>query len=123
MPYININFDCNVFLDLAELTSFIGYCRYGFYDGNLIDSANAISAGQCYEKCKTFPNNECVAFTYSPGDPIECDVYRGGPYTYGNSSPGSTCYLMPQIGRFCLVLCSYKSILFHNNIAYYSFAV
>ena len=101
-----------VFLDLSGLTSFVGYCQYGSNLGNLIGIVSSNSAVECYHECQKIPKNECVAFSYSSADSIECDMYRDGPYIYGNGAFGSRCYLMQQIGIFRLARYSRKSFLF-----------
>ena len=69
---------------------------------SVIDAVAADSDIQCYEKCQAIPNDECVAFAYTPTDSQPCDLYRGGPYTTGSGASGSSCYLMP-IGIFHLI--------------------
>ena len=72
----------------------------------MVAAVTVEGAKQCYEKCQTMPINDCVAFAYSPADSRECDLYRGGPYTYGSGDFGSTCYIRPT-GKFHLNWCSY----------------
>ena len=67
----------------------------------MLDIVVVDSGTQCYENCQAMASDGCVAFAYSPADSEQCDLYRGGPYTYGTGDSGSTCYLM-QIGIFHL---------------------
>ena len=81
---------------MDKLLSFVGYCRTGINQLDVIEAVKAESAAQCHKKCLA-KVNECVAFAYTPTDnPRECDLYRGGPYTQGSHKAGSTCY--PLIG-------------------------
>ena len=90
-----------------QLTSFEGLCRYGNNNYDLIGGVSATSAAQCYEKCKANSNNECVAFAYSASllYSLSCNLYRGGPYKYGDDTTtvGNTCYVM-RIGIFHLAV-------------------
>ena len=77
------------------MVSFSGWCRYGSGESNYQrDLGLTSSISKCQEECQISVG--CVAFTY--GENTDCDLWQGGPYTYGNGRPGYTCYIM-QIGN------------------------
>ena len=78
------------------LVSFAGYCEYGSGESNHLSGIRNISSvSKCQEECRISVG--CVAFSY--GESMDCDLYRGGPYTYGDGTDRITCYIMP-IGKF-----------------------
>ena len=53
---------------------------------------------KCQQHC--IGNTGCVAFSYSSGSKT-CNLYEGGPYTYGNGKRGTKCYIMKgKLGYF-----------------------
>merc|ERR1712029_269419 len=73
---------------------FAGFCRYGSnqkeYKWVGLSKTNE---QECLRLCKTEPS--CVAFArgWNPKKP-GCNLYEGGPYTYGTGGESSTCYIM-----------------------------
>ena len=83
--------------------SFYGYCRDGDKQKKLIYDIRTKSPLGCQERCETTKN--CVAFSFNRNVRRNCDLYEGGPYTYGWKFYGEKdkdlikCYLMPQKGQ------------------------
>ena len=76
------------------MQAFDGYCRYGSDDKNWIKELDATNKHNCYEQCQT--TDGCTAFAYESNGPHkDCDLYRGGPYTYGSGRMNTICYNMP----------------------------
>ena len=86
-------------------TQFRGYCRYNFTTGKeswgrIKFGITARSADDCYHKCKSYGGEKkaqarCAAFSFETKDTENCDLYKEGPYTYGNDHSNTTCYNMP----------------------------
>ena len=78
-------------------TSFTGRCLYGSNEKDVIDDTgyDAKNISSCEEFC--LKHVDCVAFGYNKYSTIDnCDIYRGGPYTYGDGAWNHICYIMPQ---------------------------
>ena len=88
-----LNLTTIVFSAHLGLPSFAGFCRYGSDHRDWIKDLASTSGSKCLKQCQTTP--KCVAFAFTPsGIGRECDLYEGGPYTRGDGSVGSTCYIM-----------------------------
>ena len=99
-------------LGISQKTYFDGYCRYGDAKSHWIKVATAINLVSCYETCQK--TDDCVAFSYSIDSKDNCNLYKGGPYTYGSDHPISKCYIMP-LGNF-----SMSEVFINNNTVQYS---
>ena len=79
-------------LGLDNLENFGGWCRYGSDNSDWNDAITVIDVLECQQHC--IDNTECAAFAYTRWVTINCDLYQGGPYTYGNGKSDTTCYIM-----------------------------
>ena len=93
---------CSV-LDFPFSVSYSGYCRFESDKKDTIRELNTLNVRACYKECQS--TKDCVAFAFDDDDTgNNCDLYRGGPYTYGNGREYTTCYIMPA-GKFNRILC------------------
>ena len=87
---------------VSQLQFFHGHCQYGSDPTNYTDASND---HECYEQCKN--TDGCNAFAYEYGNKEyeygnygnNCNLYDGGPYTKGNGSANTKCYIM-DIGNW-----------------------
>ncbi len=88
-------------LALALPTSYFGgLCRYGSDYRDHFKTITSTNPHECQQNCIDITG--CVAFSYT-SDAIEnCNLYRGGPYTYGSGKPDTTCYIIQ--GKFSFTL-------------------
>ena len=50
---------------------------------------------KCYKKCQKTIG--CNAFSFEYNNVLEpCNMYTGGPYTYGNGRVNTKCYVLPK---------------------------
>lgn len=77
---------------LLGVTSFDGWCRYGSDAREFIGSVTSNEVSKCKEQCSS--TNGCTAFAYTIEASNNCNLYRNGPYTYGNGKEKTTCYIM-----------------------------
>ena len=77
---------------LGELASFGGWCRYGSDERNWIESVTVSTYIECEQVCRG--NTKCVAFSYKANVNNNCNLYEGGPYTYGDGRTGTACYIL-----------------------------
>ena len=99
--------------------SYNGFCRFGSGRKNWIFDLDTANAMECYEQCKL--RGDCVAFAYNlnfAGN--DCDLYRGGPYTYGNGRKDTTCYVMPEgiFDRFLNMHYNFKPVIIFRKCLY-----
>ena len=81
-------------LDIAPDVSFLGFCRFGSDEKNVIESIDAPDSVTCKQKC--LESNGCVAFALEPRTVNRnCNLYQGGPYTYGSGKSDTFCYPIP----------------------------
>ena len=79
-----------------NIVSFNGICQYGPKvngESQYLDEVSASSVSDCRSKCND--RDGCTAVTYTGNG--DCYLYKGGPYTFGDKSPGYTCYLKSGI--------------------------
>ena len=83
--------------------SFIGFCRWGDNKYDTITDVRTKTPLICQRECEKTEN--CTAFSYNTNVIRNCELYQGGPYTYGRNiydSKGTKndtsvkCHLMPQ---------------------------
>ena len=85
------------------LVSFGGWCRYGSDDRDQMTNSNVINAQECQQHC--VDKRECVAFSYESNNAESCQLYKGGPYTYGSGRMNTTCYIMQgKYDYFCYIV-------------------
>ena len=76
-------------------TVFNGYCRYGSDSKDTFKSIDSDDVEECKRQCVATPN--CVAYAYRENyGGKDCDLYRGGPYTYGNGRADIRCYILKR---------------------------
>ena len=87
-----------------DLPFFDGWCRYGS-DNREWTMGYAIKNDiLCYQKCQN--TTGCSAFSFEYSDVEEpCNIYAGGPYTYGNGRVNTKCHTIPK-GQY-RILCIY----------------
>lgn len=104
-------------------TNFTGYCRYGNPSESKwskIDfGITATSAEDCFEKCQNYgkesiENELCTAFSFEPKQSENCDLYRDGPYTYGDDNPKVACYVMSNGTLKHITIVIANSLGIHN---------
>jgi len=85
----------------GEASIVTGFCRYGDNQNEHL-SANAITVQtgnneskeeSCKQQCESYVNCTAYAFT---SESSYCDLYQGGPYTYGSGRAGTTCNILPD---------------------------
>ena len=73
---------------------FNGLCRYGSDKWERIKDVDTIGVDECKKNCLQLPS--CSAYSYTEnyvGN--DCDLYSGGPYTYGKTVyDHSKCYVL-----------------------------
>ena len=85
-----INTHCLLDGDVA--TVFNGYCRYGNDSKDFIKFIDTDDVQECKRQCVANPN--CTAYAYRENyGGNDCDLYKGGPYTYGNGRTDIICYV------------------------------
>jgi len=77
-------------------TVFDGLCRYGSNKMKFLKSFDTSSSNECEGRC--VDTRSCVAFAYvintdNPAN-IDCLLYSGGPYTYGNGRSNTKCTIL-----------------------------
>ena len=86
--------------------SFIGFCKYGSGESNEITDVRTKTTMKCQQECEKTAN--CTAFSFNTNVIRNCELYEGGPYTYGYNiydSKGTKndtsvkCYIMPSKGK------------------------
>ena len=111
-------FNFSAYVDAKLLPhSFIGFCKYGSGESNEITDVRTKTPLKCQEECEKTAN--CTAFSYNTNVIRNCELYEGGPYTYGYNiydSKGTKndttvkCYIMPSKGKY-----------YHSSIAISNF--
>ena len=79
---------------VAPTSYFGGFCRYGSDNSENMEMQGITvnNPQKCQQYC--MGNTGCVAFSYTNGTTKNCNLYKGGPYTYGNGKRDTTCYSM-----------------------------
>ena len=100
---VDSNFIGTTFLGINS-SYFVGYCRHGSNEYNLIKSEILFTEAQCRSACSDIDN--CVAFAFKTGKYLidyKCYYYSDGPYTYGSGEKNVKCYNM-RSGTKLLIL-------------------
>ena len=78
---------------------FGGWCVDGSDKKIAMKDFKGTNPQECHNHC--IDNKGCVAFAYQFTGTGKCELYEGGPYTKGDHSPGTKCYIMPgKVGIF-----------------------
>ena len=91
---VDSSFIGTTFLDINS-SYFVGYCRHGSNEYNLIKWEIHYTEAKCRSECSAIDN--CVAFAYKDGKHLigdNCYLYGNGPYTYGSGEKDVKCYNM-----------------------------
>ena len=87
-----------------DLPFFDGWCRYGSDNRDWMNGYAIKNDILCHQKCQN--TTGCSAFSFEYNDVEEpCNIYAGGPYTYGNGRVNTKCHTIPK-GQ-CHILCIY----------------
>ena len=73
---------------------FVGWCRYGSDERDWIHALTIDSSFECKQECIAV--SACTAFSYDEGGTNNCNLYRNGPYTYGDGRESTKCYVMAR---------------------------
>ena len=91
-------------------TQFSGHCRYNSGSGE--ETYGKIkfffttpSAENCYKQCKGYEEEsngeaKCVAFSFTNTKLSNCNLFKDGPYTFGDDVADTTCYIMGMFYYF-----------------------
>ena len=73
---------------------FNGYCRDRNGEKDIIENIQVEDKQGCQNRCKG--TKECVAYAFSRSNRYSknCDLYRNGPYIFGNGRIATTCNVM-----------------------------
>ena len=75
--------------------SYVGFCRCdrcGRTKKSVNSSYHTVNDSDCQQGCEA--TKDCTAFAIEPGNVKKnCNLYRGGPYTYGSGKEGTICYV------------------------------
>ena len=79
----------------VDLSFHDGWCRYGSDYRGWMEALAINSDVKCYKKCQKTIG--CNAFSFEYNNVLEpCNMYTGGPYTYGNGRVNTKCYVLPK---------------------------
>ena len=68
---------------------------------------------KCYKKCQKTIG--CNAFSFEYNNVLEpCNMYTGGPYTYGNGRVNTKCYVIPKGQILNILFLQMKAIVYHG---------
>ena len=74
---------------------YVGFCRCdqcGRNNRSVISSYRTENDSQCQQGCQV--SKDCTAFAFEPINVKKnCNLYRGGPYTYGSGKEDTICYV------------------------------
>jgi len=77
-----------------EASTVTGFCRYGDNENENLDGKALVDGtgkGGCKQQCQT--TVDCTAYAFT-SENSHCDLYKGGPYTYGSGAHGVTCSIL-----------------------------
>lgn len=86
----------------GEASIVTGFCRYADDQSEHLSANSTIvlpddmeaKEQSCKGQCQS--HGDCTAYSFS-SDNSHCDLYKGGPYTYGSGRAGTTCnILLPE---------------------------
>ena len=78
-----------------DLPFFDGWCRYGSDNREWMNGYAIKNDILCHQKCLN--TTGCSAFSFEYNDVEEpCNIYSGGPYTYGNGRVNTKCHTIPK---------------------------
>ena len=78
-----------------DLPFFDGWCRYGSDNREWMNGFAIKNDILCHQKCLN--TTGCSAFSFEYNDVEEpCNIYSGGPYTYGNGRINTKCHTIPK---------------------------
>ena len=95
-----------------DLPFFDGWCRYGSDNREWTNGYAIENDILCYQKCQN--TTGCSAFSFEYNDVEEpCNIYAGGPYTYGNGRVNTKCHTIPkgQYRNSCIYAYKIKVLL------------